>query len=53
MDSVRKVAKSEDLDALADFLDKLDKFLANSPIVVTIILSVSEDLLPDAVKKYC
>lgn len=53
MDSVRKVAKSDNLDELAVFLDKLDKFLANSPIVVTIILSVSEDLLPDAVKKYC
>ena len=38
MDSIRKVAKSEDLDELASFLDKLDKFLANSPIVVTIVL---------------
>ena len=32
MDSIRKVAKSEDLDELASFLDKLDKFLANSPL---------------------
>ncbi len=53
MDSIRKVAKSEDLDELASFLDKLDKFLANSPIVVTIVLSVSEDLLSDAIKKFC
>ena len=53
MDSIRKVAKSEDLDELATFLDSLDKFLANSPIVVTIVLSVSEDLLSDAIKKFC
>ncbi|MBO7451137.1 MAG: hypothetical protein J6U54_12310 [Clostridiales bacterium] len=53
MDSIRKVAKSEDLDELARFLEGLDKFLANSPIVVTIVLSVSEDLLSDAIKKYC
>ena len=53
IDSIRKVAKSEDLDQLKAFLANLDKFLANSSIVVTIILSVSEDLLSDDIKKYC
>lgn len=53
IDSIRKVAKSENLEDLDVFLTNLDKFLANSPIVVTIILSVSEDLLPESIKKYC
>ena len=53
IDSIRKVAKSENLEELDVFLTNLDKFLANSPIVVTIILSVSEDLLPESIKKYC
>jgi len=53
IDSIFKVSQSDDLSELELFLNKLDKFLAGTPIEVSIILSTDLKSLPDGVKKYC
>ncbi len=52
IDSVRKVIGSDDITGLDSFIDKLNAFLANSNITVTIVVSNSVDSLPESVKAY-
>ena len=52
VDAIKKVSSSDSMDELGDFLAKLDAFLANSPITVTINLTANVDTLPDSIKKY-
>lgn len=52
IDSVRKVIGSNDITGLDSFIDKLNAFLANSNITVTIVVSNSVDSLPESVKAY-
>ena len=53
IDSVFKVAKNDNLQDFALFLKKLDTFLSNSAIVVTIVCSSDSITLPEEIKKYC
>ena len=52
VDAIKKVSSSDSMDELGDFLAKLDAFLANSPITVTINLTANVDTLPDSIKKF-
>lgn len=52
IDSVRKVIGSDDISGLEAFIEKLNAFLANSSIIVTIVVSNSVDSLSDGVKQY-
>jgi len=52
VDAIKKVSSSDNMEELGDFLAKLDAFLANSPITVTINLTANVDTLPDSIKKY-
>jgi hypothetical protein len=53
VDSVFKVAKDDNLDDLATFLNKLEDFLSTSPIIVTIICSSETAAIPEKMQKYC
>ena len=53
IDSIFKVAKCSDVEQCGFFLERLEGFLADSPIQVTIVLSSLESTLPENVKKYC
>ena len=53
IDSIYKVAKDEDSANLAEFIDKLDAFLKDTPITATLILSGKLDELPESVKVFC
>jgi len=53
IDSIVKVAQSDDMNAMALFLSRLDSFLKESSIEVSIILSLSIDDLPAEIAKYC
>lgn len=52
IDSIRKVIGSDNIDDLDKFIEKLNAFLANSSIIVTIVVSNSVDSLSDSVKQY-
>ena len=52
IDSIKKVSGSDSLEEFDGFLSKLDDFLKNSSIVVTIILSSDVNALPDSIKKF-
>jgi len=53
IDSIFKVAQSDDMLALADFLEKLESFLSDKKIDVTIICSSNTDTLDERVAKFC
>jgi len=53
IDSVFKVAKNDNLQDFALFLKKLETFLSDSALVVTIICSKDSDTLPVEIQKYC
>jgi len=53
IDSVFKVAKDDNLQDLALFLKKLDAFLADSALVVTVVCSSDSAGLPAEIQKYC
>jgi len=53
IDSVCKVAKDDNLEDLASFLNKLETFLSDSSIFVTIICSSDIKELPEKMQKYC
>jgi len=52
IDSIAKVASCDDINALSEFLGKLDAFLKDTPITATIVLSSSTEDLPDDVKAF-
>ena len=52
IDAIKKVCSSDDLGELATFLGKLETFLGDGPITVTINLTAAIDTLPEEVKKY-
>ncbi len=52
VDAIKKVSGSDDMDALGEFLAKLDAFLSDKTITVTINLTANVDTLPESVKKY-
>ncbi len=53
IDSIFKVAQSEDMEALSDFLEKLESFLSDKKIDVTIICSSNTEALDERVAKFC
>lgn len=53
IDSIKKVASCEDFDLLKEFLFKLDSFLADKNINVTLIMTCDVDSLPDEIKQFC
>lgn len=53
IDSVFKVAKTDNLQDFALFLKKLETFLSDSALVVTIICSSETSSLPVEIQKYC
>jgi len=53
IDSVFKVAKNESLQDLAAFLKKLEAFLSDSALVVTIVCSSDSVTLPAEIQKFC
>ena len=53
VDSIKKVAGCEDFDLLKDFLIKLDSFLADKNISVTLIMTCDVDSLPAEIKQFC
>jgi len=53
IDSVFKVAKNESLQDLAAFLKKLEIFLSDSSLVVTVVCSSDSATLPEEIQKYC
>ena len=52
VDAIKKVSGSEDLDELGNFLSRLEAFLADGPITVTINLTANVDTLPESVKRF-
>ncbi|SCW60717.1 hypothetical protein SAMN02910456_02142 [Ruminococcaceae bacterium YRB3002] len=52
IDAIKKVSSCDDLGELAIFLTKLEAFLADGPITVTINLTAPIELLSDDIKKY-
>jgi len=52
VDAIKKVSGSDDMDAFGEFLAKLDAFLSDKTITVTINLTANVDTLPESVKKY-
>jgi len=52
IDSIKKVSACDDLSQLEAFLAKLDAFLKDSAITITIIVTCSISALPESVKKY-
>jgi hypothetical protein len=53
IDSVFKVAKNDNLQDFALFLKKLDTFLSDSALVVTVVCSSDSATLPEEIQKYC
>jgi len=53
IDSVFKVAKNDNLQDLALFLNKLETFFSDSALVVTVVCSSDSSTLPEEVQKYC
>jgi len=53
IDSVFKVAKNDNLQDLAAFLKKLEIFLSDSSLVVTVVCSSDSATLPAEIQKYC
>jgi len=53
IDSVFKVAKNDSLQDLAAFLKKLEIFLSDSSLVVTVVCSSDSATLPAEIQKYC
>lgn len=53
IDSIFKVANSNIESEFVDFLDKLEKFLSNKQIDVTIVFSSDSDSLDEKIAKYC
>ena len=53
IDSVFKVAKNDSLSDLAIFLKKLEIFLADSFLIVTVVCSSDSSTLPAEIQKYC
>ena len=52
IDSIFKVAGSNDMNELESFITKLDAFLKDTPVTAMIILSAKAEDLPDSVKAY-
>ena len=52
VDAIKKVSGNDNMDDLSAFLDKLDAFMADKGITVTINLTANIDTLPEGVKKY-
>ena len=52
VDAIKKVSGSEDFDELGNFLSRLEAFLADGPITVTINLTANVDTLPESVKRF-
>ena len=52
IDSIFKVANETSMDALENFITKLDTFLKDTPVTAMIILSSEIDDLPESVKAY-
>ncbi len=53
IDSIFKVAQSDELADLADFLTKLEAFLADNALIVTIVCSGECKDLPESVQRFC
>lgn len=53
IDSIFKVTKDENLDNLAAFLAKLETFINNGQLSVTVVCSCEINSLPEGVKKFC
>jgi len=53
IDSVFKVAKNDNLQDFALFLKKLETFLSDSALNVTIVCSSDSVALPAEIQKYC
>ncbi len=53
IDSIFKIAKDEDIDKFDAFLQKLDAFLSDGSINITIVCSSAKESLPDSIQKYC
>ena len=52
IDSIFKVAGSNDMSELESFITKLDAFLKDTPVTAMIILSAKAEDLPESVKAY-
>ena len=52
IDAICKIADDYDFNNLGDFLGKLDAFLADKPITITLLLSGDIENIPDSVKKF-
>ena len=52
VDAIKKVSGNDSMDDLSAFLAKLDTFMADKGITVTINLTANIDTLPEGVKKY-
>ncbi len=53
IDSIYKVAQSDIPSDFADFLEKLDRFLTDKNVDVSIICSSDSDGLDERIAKYC
>ena len=52
IDSVFKVSRDDSLDALSAFLERLDAFLADEKVAVTVVCSSDVDTLPEKIRKF-
>ncbi len=52
IDAICKIADDYNFDNLGTFLGKLEAFLADKPITVTLLLSGDTNAIPDSVKKF-
>ena len=52
IDAICKIADDYNFDNLGAFLGKLEAFLADKPITVTLLLSGDTNAIPDSVKKF-
>lgn len=52
VDAIKKVSGNDNMDDLGVFLAKLDTFMADKGITITINLTANIDTLPEEVKKY-
>ena len=52
VDAIKKVSGNDNMEDLSAFLAKLDAFMADKGITVTINLTANIDTLPEGVKKY-
>jgi archaellum biogenesis ATPase FlaH len=52
IDSIFKVANETSMDALENFITKLDAFLKDTPVTAMIILSAKAEDLPESVKAF-